>query len=410
MDGYHTASKLYKNKVSDEDGNVSYEFKNGEGQTLLVRKVIGQEIEIEEPVEMNSLAAPAVAQYFDTYYVYNEYNQLVFVISPLASAEFRANSTQTISDPKNFSNAILDNLCYQYNYDGRNRLVEKKLPGKGWEYMVYDKQDRLVLTQDANLRTTTNNFGGKGWLFTKYDKLGRVVYTGFFSNTATRLAMQNALNSMQANPYNNEERTSALNFTLQGMPMYYTKTAFPTGSMTLLSVNYYDSYPDGTPFPAQDKIFNVPILLESYDDLGHSTKSLPLASMVKNVNDNLWTKNYTFYDTKGRSIGTTSINHLGGRTIVNSQLDFAGVVKKIRTSHNKTASETPVNIVENFVYDHQNRLQKHYHEVVGKSPKELLAENTYDELGRLEKKKVGARSDANFAEILTPLQDIKVRL
>ena len=407
VNGYHTASKLYKNKVSDEDRNVSYEFKNGEGQTLLVRKVIGQESEIEEQVEMNSLAAPAAAKYFDTYYVYNEYNQLVFVISPLAAADFRANSTQTISDPKNLPNAILDNLCYQYNYDGKNRLVEKKLPGKGWEYMVYDKQDRLVLTQDANLRTNTNNFGGKGWLFTKYDKLGRVVYTGFFSNTATRLAMQNALNSMQANPYNNEERTATLNFTLQGMPMYYTKAAFPTGSMTLLSVNYYDSYPAGTPFPPQNKIFNVPILLESYDSLGHSTISLPLASMIKNINDDLWTKNYTFYDTKGRSIGTTGINHLGGRTILNSQLDFAGMVRKTKTSHRKTANETPINIVEDFVYDHQNRLLKHYHEVVGKSPKELLVDNTYDELGRLERKKVGARSDANFAEVLTPLQDIR---
>ena len=407
VNGYYTASKLYKNKVSDEDGNVSYEFKNGEGQTLLVRKVIGNEIEIAEPAGPNTLVAPAVAQYFDTYYVYNEYNQLAFVISPLASLEFRANSNQSISDPKNFPNPILDNLCYQYNYDGKNRLVEKKLPGKGWEYMVYDKQDRLVLTQDANLRTTTNNFGGKGWLFTKYDKLGRVVYTGFFSNTATRLAMQTALNSMQANPYNNEERTSTVNFTLQGMPMYYTKTAFPTGSMTLLSVNYYDSYPDGTPFPPQNKIFNVPILLEAPDNLGHSTKSLPLASMIKNINDHLWTKNYTFYDSKARSIGTTSINHLGGRTIVNSQLDFAGVVKKTKTLHTKVAGEIPVNITENFVYDHQNRLLKHYHEVVGKSPKELLADNTYDELGRLDHKKVGARSDASFAEVLAPLQDIK---
>lgn len=409
VNGYYAASKLYKNRVSDEDGNVSYEFKNGEGQTLMVRKVIGSEIEIAEPGGMNSLAAPAAAQYFDTYYVYNEYNQLAFVISPLASAEFRANPQQTISDPITFPNSILDNLCYQYNYDGRSRLVEKKLPGKGWEYMVYDKQDRLVLTQDANLRTSTNNFGDRGWMFTKYDKLGRVVYTGFFSNTESRYSLQMALNSMQPNHSNNEERTAngTPNFTLQGMPVYYTKNAFPEGSMTLLSVNYYDNYPDGTPFPAENKIFNVPILLDAPDNLGHSTKSLPLASMIKNINDNLWTKNYTFYDSKGRSIGTTSINHLGGRTIANSKLDFAGVVRKTKTLHTKVAGETPVNIVEDFVYDHQNRLLKHYHEVVGKTPKELLADNTYDDLGRLESRKVGARSDADFVQVLAPLQDIR---
>src|SRR5690606_12280227 len=95
-----------------------------------------------------------------TYYVYNEYDQLAFVVPPLAAV---APSVTTI---------ILDNLCYQYRYDGRNRLVEKKLPGKGWEYRVYDKADRLILTQDANLEQQ-----GK-WMITKYDPFGRVAYTG----------------------------------------------------------------------------------------------------------------------------------------------------------------------------------------------------------------------------------------
>ena len=156
---------LYKNKVTDEDGNESYEFKNGQGQTILVRKVL------------------SATESADTYYVYNEYDQLALVIPPLASVK----ATLLQSD--------LDELCYQYRYDNQNRLVEKKLPGKGWEFMVYDKQDRLVLTQDAMLRGTTNNFAKRGWLFTKYDQFGRVVYTGFFANTATRETMQKSLNS-----------------------------------------------------------------------------------------------------------------------------------------------------------------------------------------------------------------------
>ncbi len=94
--------------------------------------------------------------------MYNEYDQLAFVLPPLAGirGDIVANTTKH------------DELCYQYRYDGRGRLVEKKLPGKGWEYMVYDKQDRLVGTQDANLKA-------KGqWIYTKYDQFGRVAYTG----------------------------------------------------------------------------------------------------------------------------------------------------------------------------------------------------------------------------------------
>ncbi|AYZ11876.1 hypothetical protein EGY05_08040 [Chryseobacterium arthrosphaerae] len=47
----------------DEDGNKTLEFKNGKGQTLMVRKEDGS----------------------STYYVYNEYDQLAFVLPPMAS-------------------------------------------------------------------------------------------------------------------------------------------------------------------------------------------------------------------------------------------------------------------------------------------------------------------------------------
>ena len=63
-------------------------------------------------------------------------------------------------------------MGYVYVYDTRNRLVENKLPGKNWEYIIYDKLDRPVLTQDANLRVSNV------WMFTKYDVFNRPIYTG----------------------------------------------------------------------------------------------------------------------------------------------------------------------------------------------------------------------------------------
>jgi len=356
-DAYYPVNTLMKTSVTDEDGNTTTEYKNGKGQTVLIRKNDG-------------------TQDVNTYYVYNEYNQLAFVIPPLAAALASIDETKRNS------------LCYQYRYDDFGRLAEKRIPGKGWEYLVYDKQDRVVLTQDAMLAGTINNFTKKGWMFTKYDKFGRVVYTGFFANTASRLAMQTAINNMAANAGNNEER-STTPFTLNGMDVYYTKNAFPTGSMTVLSVNYYDTYP---PLPGEvtipTQILGENVLSQDAQNAAVSTKTLPTATYTKNIEDNGWTKDFIWYDTKGRAIGSHSVNYLGGYTRTESLLDFAGVVQKTNIYHLRKQGETGVTVKERFVYDPQNRLLQHYHQVDGK-PEELLAENTYNELSELKNKKVG---------------------
>ncbi|WP_051891362.1 DUF6443 domain-containing protein [Chryseobacterium sp. JM1] len=62
----YTDNQLYKNTVTDEDGNKTIEFKNGKGQTILLRKVVNS------------------TDNADTYYVYNEYDQLAFVLPPIA--------------------------------------------------------------------------------------------------------------------------------------------------------------------------------------------------------------------------------------------------------------------------------------------------------------------------------------
>ncbi len=357
----YLANQLYKNTVTDEDGNATIEFKNKDGQVVLVRKVI------------------SATENADTYYVYNEYNQLAYVIPPLASVLSSLNP------------AVLDNLCYQYKYDHRNRLVEKKLPGKGKEYMIYDKQDRLIMVQDANLNTQGQ------WLFTKYDQFGRIVYTGITSSSSSRQSIQSDVNNNTANPTNNESR-SATPVSYNGIDLYYTNVSIPYTISTLLSVNYYDTYPTGTP-AFTSSIPNQSAVLTGNVSSGLTTRSLSLATYVKNIEDDNWTKNYSYYDLKGRIFATQSINHLGGYTQIESRLDFAGVPQQTITRHKRLSTDTERVIDENFTYDSQNRLVKHTHKV-DSNPTEILTQNEYNELSRITTKKVGG------LDVSTPLQVI----
>lgn len=366
----YAPGQLYKNSVKDEDGNETIEFKNGRGQVVLVRKV------------------KSSAEHIDTYYVYNEYDQLAFVISPKAVH-------QTITDD------LLDTLCYQYHYDGRGRLVEKKLPGKGWESMVYDKQDRLVASQDAEMRL-------KGqWLYTKYDQFGRVAYTGIKTglNTSLDVGLTRSAEQADANTFgfNSVDRGNVAFFNRQGMDVYYgssdlTYPKSPTW-VTLLSLNYYDSYPGygfNPSFPANTPEMTVLTGTPTTD--GRSTKGLPVMSFVKNIEDDNWTKNYTYYDQKGRAVGGHSINHLGGYTHTESKLDFAGLAQQTITRHKRLNSDTERVITETFEYDNQNRLLVHKHQV-DSNPVEILVQNNYNELSQLTSKKVGGT-------LGSPLQNI----
>jgi hypothetical protein len=306
--GYYPAGSVYKRKATDEDGNTIYEYTNGRGQLLLVRRIVN------------------ATENADTYYVYNEYNQLAFIIPPKAS-----DAIKNLAIGTQISDEVLNNLCYQYRYDGKDRLMEKKLPNKGWEYFVYDKQDRLVLKQDANLRTTNNNFQSRGWIFTKYDESGRVVYTGFYPNSDSRQAMQTTVDNITG--LNNESRITSP-ITLNGTNLYYRNLAFPSAGITLLTVNYYDTYPQEAPTVPTTILdqYVLPQILDASNDV--STNGTLTASYVKNIENEGWTKTFTYYDTMGNVIATKSLNHLGGYTNKELKLGYLGkTVEKSITYH-----------------------------------------------------------------------------
>ena len=351
---------LSKTTAIDEDGKTSVEFKNSLGQTVLSRKLSGS----------NPL---------DTYYVYNVYNQLVYVISPKATQQINSNNTIT--------QEILDKLCYQYKYDNKSRTVEKKLPGKGWEFFVYDAQNRVVASQNA-VQNQTNT-----WFFTRYDQFGRSVYTGQFSGGTRQQEQSNAI----AKAMNNESRSTS-SFTANTQEIFYTNAAYPSGSITVLSINYYDEYPGTNPnntLPMPTTILTQPTLTGSgtFTVNGvnsiRSLKTLPTASLVKNLNDDNWTSTHIWYDVKLRPIGTQTKNHLGGYTKTESQLEFSGAVLFSNTYQKRLASDaSETSVQQRFEYDDQYRVLKNYHKV-NSNAEILLSEYTYNELGQVSNKKVG---------------------
>ncbi|MBL1220590.1 RHS repeat-associated core domain-containing protein [Chryseobacterium sp. L7] len=347
LSGSYAANQLMKTSVTDPDGNIATEFKNGKGQTILVRKNDG-------------------TQNVDTYYLHNEYGQLVYVISPLAVGASAPDQT------------ILDQLCYQYRYDGLGRLVEKKVPGKGWEYMIYNKADQLVMSQDANLKAKNQ------WILTKYDQFGRIILTALTNNTATRQSLQTSITNAA---YTFEIRAAG-SFTISGMPVFYTNRALPASLVQLLSINYYDTYPSYSFNPAfPSTIMGEPVMTDT-QNASVNTQAMPTLSLVKNIEDDNWTKNYVYYDKKGRALGTYSINHLGGITRTESELDFVGMAKQTKVYHKRLSTDTEKVITQSFDFDNQNRVLKHRHQV-DSNPVELLTENTYNELSQLSNKKVG---------------------
>ncbi|MCG2611792.1 RHS repeat-associated core domain-containing protein [Flavobacterium sp. SM15] len=338
-------NKLYKTITKDENWTSSSgkiftteEFKDKEGHVVLKRTYCkkGKATDI-----------------YDTYYVYDEYGNLTYVISPLANGDISQNS--------------LDGLCYQYRYDNRNRLAAKKLPGKQWEYMVYDRLDRVVATGP-----TYNPWGATietdaGWLITEYDVFGRVIQTGWKAMTvseATRSNNQNTINTGSSNP-------------------------FSLTANDVLTKTYYDNYAFAT-----NASLTIATDVEG-DHVATNLKGMQTGTWVRildasgNTNGEI---TYTLYDDKYRPIRTYKKNYLGGYTQVDSKLDFTGKALYTITKHKRLNGDTEIVVREDFTYSAQDKLLTHTHKIGQNGTTEVLATNTYDELGQLVVKNVGGTS------------------
>src|SRR5690606_11991746 len=324
--GFYDANVLTKSvvknenwKAGDGNNNTTAEYKDINGKVLLKRTF------------NNNVP-------HDTYYVYNDVDLLAFVISPLANGDVSTN--------------ILNELCYQYNYDSRKRIVEKKLPQKDWEYIIYDKADRVVMSGPVY---DPWGQGNKGWLVTKYDAFGRIAYTGFYQSSNFSSSERTALSQ---NNFAVEKKTNSN--TIDGISVAYTNTSFPT-NIKILNVNYYDnySYPNApTSFPSiESQTTNT---LVKGQATGSWTRIL---SSSNSTSGNL---SYILYDYKYRPIRNYEANYLGGFTQKDSKLNFGGFPTKTTTTTKYNNNATPFSYTDHFTYDRRDRLLTHVQTIVSR--------------------------------------------
>ena len=311
-------------RSEDEDGNMHWEFYNSENQLVLSRILDGD-------------------TFFDTYFVYDEYGNLVFVLPP---------GYQDHPD--------LDLYAYIYRYDYLDRLVYKKLPGCAPSYLVYDAAHRLVFSQDGCQRNDSL------WSFFVYDVYGRVVVEGECSNSDKHVRTAG--------------ETVVLGTLMEGdTGLAYSgyQSSFDLVDPCVYVVNYYDTYDFRTRngFSA----YNFP------EGTVSATGNLT-GSILCTHGSSGFIYSADYYDINKRIVKSLSSRVNGGMDTYATEYSFQGSPLSVLHTH-RDSSGYSLTERYTYTYDHSSRLTRVSHQY-DNNPSVLLLEHAYDELARLQTDKL----------------------
>ena len=375
-----------ENWVSGRDGTVDV-YTDYRGNTVLERRWLSEEGE-DKPL--------------DTYYVYDVLGRLRYVLPPLLSEALAGVSAASDDD------SAMKAYAYVYRYDGLGECIWKRLPGCSPVTMRYDVHRRMVLSQDGNQALSGE------WSCVWYDGLGRPCV-------------------MASCPSADYGDVSGVGFTASyrgssGRTFGYVLSPELPDGAELRQVMYYDGYdfidlspescrdslwayisafpvhplPPVRPadvLPDKDSTFLTPLPIPSvrvskYDRYGRGrvtggviwSSDPGLPAMYSSV----------YYDDRGLVVQSRSQNHLGGWETEKTWYSFTGQPVKRTLSHSVGAIGTvPADsrpdpavpgkpVVERYAwtYDNMDRPLKITHRL-GSGAETVLADNRYDNLGRL---------------------------
>lgn len=354
----YPAGDLAKNISSDEHGKQVIEYKDKQGQVILKK------------LQLADAPGASYTGWLCTYYVYNDFGQLRYVLQP--------NAVEWLADPNNNWNLsalggsqVIDELCFIYEYDANGRVVYKKVPGAAPVYMCYDKRDRLVYSQDGNMRT-----GGQ-WMVTFYDELNRPVSTALYNTTQTKTQLQSALDALTGeNP----------------VPV------ITESSLTRLSYTWYDEYSmPGAVAYNQSMINSAQANISAGDEVVENlsktelTRGMVTSSQTNVLGTSSFLKVTSYYDTKGRVIQSLTTNHKVGADAASMVYSFTGKVMSSYLVHNNPAASlagtqtTAVYTKNTYNNDYLLKTEKK----INNDEWRRVAEMEYDDMGKPKKKLMG---------------------
>ena len=305
----------------------------------------------------------------NTYYVYNDLNQLCYVLPPLAA-------NQLAEGTYNEDNDVLKRYAYVYKYDERGNQIYKRLPGCDPIIMEYDSRNLLVASQTGNQRSR-----GDYWTTNTYDDLCRLVQS----------KEVNRLSSDIFEPFPGGDLQMPLSSTYNLQPGNdYIQNAI-NSNLTLLS-NRYDNYLFLQVLHNPSKSY---LTFEAFEDnpTYANPKGLLTNSRIYHLDGSgIYSETVYYYDYRGREIQRRTINHLGGYDVFSTKYDFTNNVTDTWSSQ---STNNGLTITEHYhyTYDHANRLLTTTYTFNNEPPIELQSYH-YDELGRVRSRHIHSGSDS----------------
>lgn len=365
-----TADSTEKYVLSDREGNPVYE-------ATLQKIVTGY-----DPVSGSFVTRKT---YAETYYVYDELGRLRYTLSPKA-VEAINTAGWTVSQ------AVIDELCFSYRYDGRGRQHSIHKPGEqGYTELVYSKEGQIIMRRSPLEQA-------KGlWELLFYDQSKRVIATGLLTNNNDRAYWQAQAYAQTAQSSNS--------------PFYYTwgagKGQYPpkTGLVNteILSCTYFDAYPatvlagetyDQAPFQPH-------LLTGNTADIPSARASVygfQTASEVKVLHNpgvttyfQDWTNAKSYYDYYGRLIYSVGQNATGAKDSTYQQYSVLGQPLLKWTLRNAIHNGSNRRTTELDAYGYEaysGRLTGIWRSTNG-AVGEPAVRYAYDEMGRMNKEILG---------------------
>lgn len=341
---------LHRIRTVDEQGNTTIEIKDN--QDKLIQKQVQNGVD-----------------WLTTYYIYDDFGRVAAILQPEVY-ELDASIAQNTS-------AWAGGVFF-YQYDARGRVIQRHVPNGGFTYSVYDKLDRLVLSQDEYQRTSNL------WSFKKYDAFNRNVVSGELSNSSSRSTIQTQFNG-HTTLYEEFDDTKPEN-------RYYTDVSFPfsVDSSKAMIVNYYDSYDTWKPSSHDYSVF--PSWTSAYED----ATGLLTGFLRRNTESRLMMLDTYYYDDKGRVKQTKKQSSQPDVNIEDIKYNFLGDVEEYFRNYYQYTSSI-ITVRKSYLYDHAGRKIGFSHSLYPTEPSYI--EYVYDGIGRLKTKKIQPGRSYEVADI-----------